>query len=87
MKFNIENISKDLLPKGTILQEQSENEPIKTWKLWMQFDNDSPVMAVENIKLGERLSISWNGPGETSEIRFKDPTTNKVFRLFGKLDR
>jgi len=88
MKFSIEKISRDLLPKDFQIPQVTDipNDEPKTWALWLQFDNSTPAKAVDNIKLGERLSISWIGPGEQSEIVFTDPITKKTFKLFGKLN-
>jgi hypothetical protein len=81
MTFNIEKISRDLMPKDF------QNVSNATWTLQMQFDDDAPAALIENIRLGERISISWTGPGELSQIKFTDPVTKKTFKLFGRLDK
>lgn len=83
MNFNIDKIAKDLVPENDL---ERKNRSLKVWSLWLQFDEDEPAVAVENISIGDRLNISWTGPGETSEIIFTDPKTKRTFRLFGKMN-
>lgn len=77
---SINKVSSDLSPMdiGIGLKKQH-------WTVWFQFENGEPIQAFQSVPLGQKINIVFPGPGENSSIIFKDPTTNRVFRLFGRL--
>lgn len=58
-------------------------DPAKEYNIYLQFDNDEPVILFQGLKNGQAFNLFINQLAATG-IEFSDTSTLKKLKIFGK---